>query len=54
MISLGFFNFQQDGYTSLHDAARRGRCEVAKLLLEANADVKTVDNVRWLIDALGT
>ena len=36
----------QNGSTSLHIAANNGHTEVAKALLEANADVKAVTKVR--------
>lgn len=47
-----FFFFHQDGLTSLHAAALNGHCQVVKVLLKASADLKAVDNVRWLSGAL--
>ena len=41
-----FVSFLQSGWTSLHKAAEKGHTEVAKVLLEANADVKAVEKVR--------
>ena len=46
VMNLASFYFQQDGSTALHKAANGGHAEVAKMLLDANADPKAVEKVR--------